>query len=198
MSDSSQTPPPSEVSDLAAACVRFVQGALDFTLDYSAETLPVLDHYLREQVRSAHAEATDLVASAAGAYFGEVVRRRIAGARWHCPAGDYASFRLEWEPFFLWLNPLGAAHEALAGTEVEGSNAHFQVLDEARSEVERSLAASGPVRGDDFYRLSVRLEALEQVADVLIGLEQKQPKPRHFGPEVYAAASGKPARGAAS
>jgi hypothetical protein len=42
-----------EVGDLAESCVRFVHEALGLTLDYTAETLPVLDHYLRERARDA-------------------------------------------------------------------------------------------------------------------------------------------------
>jgi hypothetical protein len=182
-------PPPPEVHELAQACVGFVQQALGFTLDYAAETLPVLDHFLRGQVREAGA-AAELVTSAAGAYFGEVVRRRMSGARWHSPAGEYRGWRLEFEPFFLWFNPLGAAIEAASGEAHDGWNAHFQVLDEARAEAERSLAAAAEVRAEDYFTLSLRFEALEQIADVLGALETKQAKPRHFGPEVYRAAAG--------
>lgn len=182
-------PPPSEVHELAQACVGFVQEEVGMTLDYTAETLPVLDHYLRGRMREAGA-AADLVTSAAGAYFGEVVRRRLLGARWHSPPGEYRSWRLEFEPFFLWFNPLGSAVEAASSEASDGWNAHFQVLDEARGELERALASAPDVSEDDYYTLSLRLEALEQIADVLGALETQQLKPRLFGPEVYRAAAG--------
>jgi len=189
MSETSIAPPPPEVHELAQACVGFVQQALGFALDYTAETLPVLDHHLRDQMREA-GSAADLVTAAAGAYFGEVVRRRIMGARWHSPAGEYRAWRLEFEPFFLWFNPLGNAVEAASGEASDGWNAHFQVLDEARGEVERSLAAAPELSEEDYFTLSMRLEVLEQVADLLGGLEVKQGKLRHFGPDVYRAAAG--------
>jgi hypothetical protein len=182
-------PPPAEVHELAQACVGFVQQALGLTLDYTAETLPVLDHYLRGRMREAGA-AAELVAATAGAYFGEVVRRRLLGARWYSPAGEYRSWRLEFEPFFLWFNPLGTAVEAASSEASSGWNAHFQVLDEARGELERALASAPEISEEDYYTLSLRLEALEQIADVLGGLETKQDKPRVFGPEVYRAAAG--------
>jgi hypothetical protein len=189
MSETATPPPPPAVHELAQACVGFVQQQLAFTLDYTSETLPVLDHYLRGKLREAGA-AADLIAASAGAYFGEVVRRRLPGARWHSPPGDYRSWRLEFEPFFLWFNPLGAAVEAAGGEASEGWNAHFQVFDEARGEVQRALAAAPEVADADYFTLGVRLEMLELVADVLAALESKQPKPRHFGPDVYRAAAG--------
>ena len=39
-------PPPEQIADLARACVDYVKRALHVELDFSAETLPMLDHYL--------------------------------------------------------------------------------------------------------------------------------------------------------
>jgi hypothetical protein len=181
-----------EVTDLAESCVRFVHEALGLTLDFTAETLPVLDHYLREHARGAKDEVMELLAVPAGAYFGEVVRRRLEGARWHAPAGDYAGHRLEFEPFFLSFNPIGVAMEVLSKADVPGWGAHFQVLDEARALLAQALAANSEVEAEDYYTLSMRLETLDQVVDLLIALEQKQPKRRLFGPDVYRAAAGDP------
>lgn len=185
--------PPPEVGDLAQACVRFVHDALGLTLDYTPETLPILDHYLREGGRTRQ-ELIDLLTPAAGAYFGEVVRRHMPGARWHSPAGDYAGYRLEFAPFFLCFNPLGVAREVLTQRAAEGWGAHFQVLDDARERVRQSLEST-PVAPEDYYTLSVRLEALEQIGDLLTALESTQKERRTFGPDVYRAASGEPAGG---
>jgi hypothetical protein len=184
---------PSEVADLAASCVRFVNEALGLTLDYTPDTLPILDHHLREGGRQAKSEIQQLLASAAGAYFGEVVRRAMQGARWHSPRGDYPGHRLEFEAFFLCFNPMGVAMEVLIMGEAVGWGAHFQVLDEAREPLAQVLEAKQAVPPEDYYTLSMRFEALEQVADLLGALESRQPKPRHFGPEVYRAACGEPA-----
>ena len=170
--------------------MRFVHDALGMTLDYSHETLPILDHYLAERARGEKAEITDLLAPAAGAYFGEVVRRSVLGANWHCPDGNYPEHRLEWEPFFLSFNPIGVAIEVLTMKPSEGWGAHFQVLDEAREAIAHSLEVTSDFSDDDYYTFSVRYEALEQVADVLGGIESHQPKRRHFSPSVYRAAGG--------
>jgi hypothetical protein len=184
-------PAPAAVADLAESCVRFVKQAVGLELDYTPETLPVLDHYLREKVAGTLPELVELIAAASGAYFGEVVRRSVPGARWHSPEGDHPGHRLEFEPFFLCFNPLGVAMEVLAQDDVSDWGTHFQVLDEAREPVARSLATVEDVPPEDYYTFSMRLEVLQQIADVLGGLESAQPSPRRFGREVYAVASGR-------
>jgi hypothetical protein len=184
--------PPSEIADLAQACVRFVHDALGLTLDFTPETLPILDHYLRERAKGATEAVVDLLAPAAGAYFGEVVRRHMPGSRWYAPEGEYAAHRLEFDPFFLCFNPIGVAREVLTQQPADGFGTHFQVLDEARDAVRRSLDSS-EVSPEDYYTFSVRLEAIEQVADLLSALESGKRERRRFGPEVYRAAHGEPA-----
>lgn len=188
-------PAPELIVELADACVRFVQEALKLPLDYTTETLPILDHYAKATATAQHArdEVRDLLTPALGAYFGEVVRRALPGVRWHIPESrqDFFSYRLEFESIFLHFNPLGIAREVLEQEEVEGSGSNFQVLDEARGMVIAVLEQNGEVSAEDYYTFSVRAETLELVISVLAELEhQHQGPPRVFGPEVYRAASG--------
>ena len=187
--------PPDPIADNANACVRFVQDALKLELDFTPDTLPFLDHYVRTRASAGQAgeEVRDLLTPALGAYFGEVIRRGVSGVRWHVPADreDFASYRLEFDAIFLHFNPLGIAREVLERDEVEGSGAGFQVLDEARAPLEHALEETGQVSVEDYYTFSVRHETLEQVVSILAGMEQLHSgPPRHFGPEVYRAASG--------
>lgn len=182
---------PAVVEDLALGAFRLVKERLGFELDFTPETLPVLDHYL-EQIREEDDgrpddKAVALVGPCAGAYFGEVVRRSLHGLRWHCPEGDYEGWRLEGEGVFLSFNPIGAALEALFAGPVPGWNAHITVLPERRAPVDRSLEAAGPIREDDFYRLAVRHEVLEQTLRVLESFARGNGEARAFGPEAYAA-----------
>jgi hypothetical protein len=178
---------PSEIVDLCHACVRYVHDALGFTLDFTRETLPVLDHYLQTNVRGSRAEVVELMARVSGAYFGEVVRRSLPGVRWAEPDPDPRRGRLEFERVFLCFNPIGAALEAIMGEASEGFHAHFQVLDDARIAVSAALEGGAEVSEDDYFTLGVRLETLEQVADVVSGLEATRKEPRSFGPEMYQA-----------
>ncbi len=181
---------PAEVADLAESCVRFVKDALGLALDFTPETLPILDHYLRQSGDADKPELLALLAPAAGAYFGELVRRNLSGVRWHAPKGDYPGHRLEFESFFLSFNPMGAAMEVLSMEDVPGWGAHFQLLDDAHAVLAAALEAEGEVEPEDYYTLSLRWETLERLADRLAALEAQQRERRHFGPEVYRAARG--------
>ncbi|HEX4353323.1 MAG TPA: hypothetical protein VHZ95_10420 [Polyangiales bacterium] len=182
---------PLQIAEWAETCRTFVKEALQLELDYTPDTLPILDHYLRVKAASASPEVRDLLVPPLGAYFGEVVRRSMQGVRWHAPEEHYESYRVEFESVFLHFNPLGIAAEALSGEEVEGYGAHFQILDEARVPVEQALAQNDEITPDDYYSFTVRYETLELVTSLLIGMEsQHAPQPRRFGRDVYRAASG--------
>ncbi|HBQ16415.1 MAG TPA: hypothetical protein DEF51_36550, partial [Myxococcales bacterium] len=74
MSDTSDA-----VEDLALGAFRLVKEKLGFELDFTAETLPVLDQYLidlrDEDGGTPDEKVVALVAPCCGAYFGEVLRR---------------------------------------------------------------------------------------------------------------------------
>lgn len=83
--------------------------------------------------------------------------------------------------------------------DAEGFGAHFQILDEARPPVEVALSDSESVSEEDYYTFTMRLETLELVVSVLIGLEtQHAQQPRRFSRDVYRAASGELGRGSLS
>jgi hypothetical protein len=185
---------PEAVEDLALGAFRLVKEKLGFELDFTPETLPVLDHYLtlvREEDAGEDgpdAKVVSLVAPCAGAYFGEVARRSLAGLRWHCPTDDYPRWRIEAAHVFLSFNPIGMALEALYLDALADWSGHFSVLPAEQEVVDRSLASAGPVREEDYYRLAVRHEVLEHTLDVLTELTRQKNERTTFGPDVYAAA----------
>lgn len=175
------------VDDLAHSCVAAVQRALAIELDFTQDTLPILDHYV-SMAQGTQAEVIELLAPMAGAYFGEVLRRSVGSARWHAPGTDYGAYRLEFENAFLHFNPLGMVVESILGAPAEGWNAHLQMLPHERGPVAASLDALGSVRDSDYYRLSLRFEAVEQVYLVLshLALKAGEDAP-YFSHEVYEA-----------
>ena len=182
---------PPQIADWAETCRDFVKKTLALELDYTPETLPILDHYLRTRAERTTDEVRDLLTPPLGAYFGEVVRRSMQGVRWHAPGDEYENYRLEFDGVFLHFNPLGVAAEALDGDDVEGFGANFQILDESRSTVEEALARNDAVTGEDYYSFTIRYETLELVVSVLLAYEsQHTAQPRRFGRDVYRAASG--------
>jgi hypothetical protein len=187
VSDDVQDSAPELILELSDACVRFVERAIGIRLDYTADTLPILDHYLQSAASVDRDEIINLVGPAAGAYFGEVVRLQLGAKRWHLE-DEHEGWRLEFEHVFLTFNPVGAALEAIWRHEVEGYGANVAVLPEADASVKDSLERMGDVRPDDYFRLAVRFEVIEQVAELLTEIAaHKNETHRRFGPEVYAA-----------
>src|SRR5262245_50506381 len=140
--------PPEHVVELANACVVAVANALKIELDFSQDTLPLLDHYV-SQAKGPRDEILGLLAPMCGAYFGEVVRRALGSMRWHAPSDDYASYRLEHELVFLHVNPIGIALEAVLERDAEGYGANLGLLDKDRGDVARAVDLYGDVREVD-------------------------------------------------
>ena len=102
---------PDAVLERAASCVRFVLATLKIELDFTPETLSLVDHWLGTAREAADDTIEPLIVEAAGAYFGEVVRRALPGARWHV-APKAVEWRIELDHVFLSFNPIGVAIEA--------------------------------------------------------------------------------------
>jgi hypothetical protein len=120
-------PAPPAVAELAASCMRFVFAKYKVPLDFTQDTLGVLDHYLKEaradlKVRP---EGQTLIEAAAGAYFGEVVRG-VFESTWRAD-GPYPEWRLSMSEVYLSFNPLGMAREALTLADAPGWQAHLEM-----------------------------------------------------------------------
>jgi hypothetical protein len=155
-------PPPGAVHELAERTVEFVRKAVGIVLDYSPETLPLLDHYLTA-VPDEQMETVDLISATAGAYFGEVMRR-VLGGEWLDTDGAPS----DWELVLvsgLRLTPVAFAREAIL--TVDTGEAVYDVPEQDREAVEDALTAKGEVPEDEYYSLSGRLETLQLIEDVL-------------------------------
>jgi hypothetical protein len=162
------TDAPGPVVELAEACVRFVEAALGIRLDFSPETLPVLDHYVgtRRAELVSKPEMIGLVARAAGAYFGEVVRRRFRSF-WHVESDDPSAWELRFEPVYLAFGPVAVADDAITHGDEEGPTAHLSLDDEDREAVEARLADLPSASDDEFFSFSTRLEVLDIAVDAI-------------------------------
>jgi hypothetical protein len=160
-------PPPDRVSELCAACIRFVASKYKVSLDGTGDTLSLVDQYVRdarEAVRE-RPETIDLVAPAVGAYLGEVMRQLFRGEWW--AEGDYDSWRLYFTNVYLAFNPIGMAREAIAMDDQPGWHAHL-VLDPGEREViEERLAAMPEVDEDEYYLPTTRLDVVTAVVETL-------------------------------
>jgi hypothetical protein len=159
---------PESVLELAQACEHYVARALGFQLDYSIETLPVLDQYV-DDVRASVMERPDLMlllSNAVGAYFGEVICRTLGGF-WR-PSPNVVDWQVCLTPVFVWLNPIGVASDALAGhPDHDGPSSQIRVSPEDREFVRARLGRLAEVDEEQYCRLSTRMEVLQIVVEEL-------------------------------
>jgi hypothetical protein len=162
-------PPPEPIPDYVTACLEYVRRALKFDLDFTPETLPLLDHYAtlsRETVRE-KPELAPLITRAAGAYFGEVVRARLAGF-WRVPTINVHDWAICSSTVFMWFNPIGIAYDALySGTEHDGPRSMLRVAPEDHDFLAQRLAALPPLPEDEYFSFSTRFEVIEVAVEAL-------------------------------
>jgi hypothetical protein len=179
---------PEFIDELAENCRQFVNLSLGVELDYTAETLPVLDHYL-EQARediAARPELLPLISRAAGAYFGRVFEE-ILGGFWIAPSQDDRGWFVCTRSCFLAINPVGVAFDALLlSSDHAGPSSRLQVAPEDRQLIVQRLEDLPEVDECDYYLLSTRLEVLELAVDTLREhMRQGGQSDVEFGAEDY-------------
>lgn len=183
-------PAPEPISDLVRACLDYVKRSLGTELDFTPETLPLLDHYLSE-VRdelSAKPELAQLTAHAAGAYFGEVLRRQMRGF-WRLPSPNLHDFQVCSSVAFVSVNPFGVAYDALYGsTEHDGPRSNLRLAPEDHPYIAARLASVPELPDDQYYLLSTRIEAIDITVEALRArLEEEGYAELEYTPEDYEA-----------
>jgi hypothetical protein len=157
---------PPRVREYADQAVSYVRRSLGIQLEYDSNTLPVLDHYLRN-VPEDQPAALQLVVATSGAYFGEVVRQHLGG-RW-----ELADKEAEWRivlPTGLNFSPVGFVAAAIARADLEDLDSEIAAPPRMLPYVQRALARMGEVTIDDYYSLCGRLDTLEHVHEVLVAV----------------------------
>jgi hypothetical protein len=160
---------PKQVQEFASRTVDYVKRALGLELAYDSDTLPLLDHYLRT-VPGDQPATVELVVLTAGAYFGEVVRRRLGG-RWDVSTGD--DDVLGWRmvlPTGINFSPSGFVAAAIVQGELDDLDTALDAPPRTKPHLERALERMGEVTVDDFYSLCGRLDTLEHVHEVLVAV----------------------------
>lgn len=167
---------PASIVDLCQSASDFVERSVGIRPDFTPETLSLVDHYAqiaREELQN-RPEVLDVTAQAIGAYFGEVVRRELAGF-WRIPSANQNDWQICGRAAFVAINPLGVGYDAIRqGTDHSGPSSQLKVAPEDRQAVEQRLANLPPVAETDFYTFCTRLEVLEVVMEVARAEAQKR------------------------
>lgn len=168
--------PPPAVEELTLTALDYVKRALGVALDFSPETLSVLDHYA-QTVRDHLTQNPGLaavVAPALGAYFGEVVRAHLDGF-WRIPSPNQHDWAVCLRPAFLAINPIAVAYDAIhGGTEHDGPRSLLRVAPEDREYLDRRLETLPPVPEDEFFLFTTRFEVLEVATEALTAKMQAE------------------------
>ncbi|NVB83223.1 MAG: hypothetical protein HOV81_32925 [Kofleriaceae bacterium] len=159
-------PVPPRVREYADQVVEYVRRALGVTLEFDSDTLPLLDHYLRT-VPTEQGATMQLVTATAGAYFGEVVRRRLGG-RWET-TGEEADWRMVL-PTGISFSPAGFVATAIAQGDVADVDSEIDAPARMRPHLQQALSRMGEVSVEDYYSLCGRLDTLEHVHEVLVAV----------------------------
>jgi hypothetical protein len=178
--------PPQDVAELAASCVRYVGSKYKVGLDFTEDTLSLVDQYAKDARAeiTVRPESAALLAAAIGAYLGEVIRRRFGGY-WRAE-GDHETWRVLLSRVYLSFNPIGMALEALTGEDVEGWNAHFELDPGERELVDARLAALPPVEEEEFFMPTTRMEVVHVVYEAIRAhMRDNGNADVRFGPEDY-------------
>ena len=161
-----EDPVPARVREYADQAVAYVRRALGVALEYDSDTLPLLDHYL-QSVPTEQPATLQLVIATSGAYFGEVVRRRLGG-RWDV-SGEQATWRVVL-PTGLNFSPLGFVAAAIAQADIADVDCEIDAPARMKPYVQQTLARMGEVSVKDYYSLCGRLDTLEHVHEVLVAV----------------------------
>ncbi len=153
---------PAIIQDYAIQAVAYVKRALGFSLEYDSETLPVLDHYLRQAI--AQGPVATLVVLTTAAYFGEVVRRHLGG-HWEVAGQEVENARVVL-PGGLSFSPAELVQAAVERDD--GDTEQFRIPPKIRPILESALERMEPVTEDVYYSLCGRLDTLEHLQDVLL------------------------------
>ena len=159
---------PGRVGDLAEMARVGAAHVTGVEPDYTPETLPLLDLYLKRVPPDATEEVIQLIVASTGCYYGEVLRRLLNG-RWAIPSGAPERWRVELNSCFLYFYPVGMTGDVFTlGKDPEYDGA-FATSDELHETLADVLAAAAPVNEDEYYSLAGRVDILQLAADWLTG-----------------------------
>ncbi len=163
------------IAEFVAAAGDYVHRATGLELDGSVESLAYVDHYMA-QAADMSDPLLELLAPAFGAYFGEIVLSRFGGG-WQADSSSPQEWRIAIGPGeseLLTFSPVAMAATALRRGEVEGYDAYLTTEARLEPALEEALERLQPVDERYYYSLTGRLELIEHVVDLLVGLQQRQ------------------------
>ena len=160
--------------------MRFVQQALNLPLDYTPETLPILDHYVRERGRDGREETRGAARPYTALYFGEVVEADPGLCALHSP-GTSTTVRLSWASL-LELQPRRGGdgdHPPRPGGRARATSRCWTT----RRDLLKRPVEARPSANRDFYTFYDALRGARAVAESCRARKRAQGSP-HSAPRL--------------
>jgi hypothetical protein len=170
---------PEEILTLSERCIAHIQKRFGVTPDFSSETLSLLDHFVdavtadegRGQAPAAgHPLRMNLVhlfAPTLGAFFGETLRRQFGG-RWRFAELAPLAWRLEFDTFFVRVNPAGIAANVLAAQALDDWAGALVTAPPLMDGLRERLAAAPAVADEDFFSFGTAFESIQIAREYLL------------------------------
>ncbi len=164
---------PDSVAEFVRRALDAVRTSTGVGLEFDSDTLPLIDHYVRE-VPSKSMDTALLIAAMVGAYFGETVCQALGGT-WKVETSEPDQWRVVL-PGGLSFAPVPLALSAIVEDESGPGNPDFQAAPGLMVELERIMSGLGTVTQREYFTLSCRYDTLEHLQETLLALAAERQK----------------------
>ncbi len=151
-----------DIEEYAKQAIVYVRNATSVDLDYTHETLPLLDHVLTN-ASNERESVQELMAETAAAYFGKVLVKAFDGT-WDTD-GEVANVSI---PPGITVTPLAMAWAAITKSDSGPNHAYsLEIASGYKAAAKELLAAMAPQTEEVYYSLGGRFDALFHLCSVL-------------------------------
>ncbi|MBN2715788.1 MAG: hypothetical protein JXX14_08030 [Deltaproteobacteria bacterium] len=178
---------PENIEQLTERCRAHVLKRFSLELDFTSETLSVLDFFVEDLVKDenkgtrpapGHLSRMNMVhlfAPTFGAYFGAMLSHLYGGEFRHTDK-DITLWRFEFSDFFLRLNPVAVAASVIARQEVDGLSSVLRASAKQMPRLQERFDAAPEVPESDFFTFCTCLESIQIAREFLLEVYQKDGK----------------------
>ncbi len=172
MSEAELNDVPEEIERLCERCIAHVKNRFDLELDFTIDTLSVLDHFIEQIIveeadgksvppkDSRRSHVIHLLAPSLGAYYGEVIRKAFL-CRWRNTDDKPQKWLLEFEGIILRFNPAGVVADVVFGDHIESWRGSLSTTVSETGPLKERLDAAPPIPEEEFFSLVTSLEVLQ-------------------------------------
>jgi hypothetical protein len=167
----SQQEIPKVVKDFIANGLDLIKNSLSFDLDFTSETLPFVDHYLKT-INSEKDDIQFLVACGTGAYLGETMRQ-LWGGKWFVEnENEPQTWQIRFVSAPLAINPVSIVYNVIKKDESVAIGAYLNVPPNSRELLQDAMDNTAMVSLDVYYSICGQFDGVQFALDFLSEIER--------------------------